>query len=129
MLPNSQGFCCLVGWLMFCHGLSRADVVTEWNELMLDAIRADNSGPTLASRASDGSQTDVPYVPSDAPGQWRRTPPFFRPPYTPQWRYVTLFCLAEVESFLPPPPPELESPEYAEAFNQVKALGSKNSTV
>jgi hypothetical protein len=82
---------------------------------------------TLAGRASDGSQTDVPYIPSDSPGQWRRTPPFFRPPYTPQWRYVTPFCLPEIESFLPPPPPELDSPEYAEAFNQVKALGSKNS--
>ncbi|MEO8429488.1 MAG: vanadium-dependent haloperoxidase [Verrucomicrobiota bacterium] len=84
---------------------------------------------TLASRASDGSQTDVPYIPSDAPGQWRRTPPSLRPPLTPQWRYVTPFCLPELEPFMPPPPPPLESPEYAEALNEVKAIGSLNSTV
>lgn len=83
----------------------------------------------LASRAADGSQTDVPYIPSDAPGQWRRTPPFFRPPLTPQWRYVDPFCLPELEPFMPPPPPPLESAEYAESLNQVKALGSLNSTV
>jgi PAP2 superfamily len=81
------------------------------------------------SRAADGSQTQVPYIPSDAPGQWRRTPPFFRPPLDPQWRYVTLFCLPDTESFLPPPPPSLDSPEYAEAFNQVKAIGSKTNSV
>ena len=84
---------------------------------------------TLESRETDRSQTDVPYIPSNAPGQWRRTPPFFRPPLTPQWRYVTLFCLPDTESFLPPPPLALESPEYAESLNQVKALGSKTSTV
>ncbi len=84
---------------------------------------------TIESREADGSQTDVPYIPSDAPGQWRRTPPFFRPPLTPQWRYVTPFCLPDLESFLPPPPPALDSPEYAEAFNQVKAIGSKTSSV
>ena len=84
---------------------------------------------TLESRAADGSQTDVPYIPSDVPGQWRRTPPFFRPPLTPQWRYVTPFCLPDLEPFMPPPPPALDSPEYAEAFNQVKAIGSLNSTV
>ena len=83
----------------------------------------------LESRSADGSSTDVPYIPSDAPGQWRRTPPFFRPPLTPQWRYVTPFCLSEIEPFLPPPPPALESAEYAEALNQVKAIGSATSTV
>src|SRR5207302_629064 len=62
---------------------------------------------TLDSREGDDSQSEVPYIPSDAPGQWRRTPPFFRPPLDPQWRYVTLFCLPDTESFLPPPPPAL----------------------
>jgi hypothetical protein len=84
---------------------------------------------TIQSRSADGSSTDVPYIVSHAPGQWSRTPPFFRPPLTPQWRSVTPFCLPEIESFLPPPPPALESAEYAEALNQVKAIGSKTSTV
>ncbi len=79
----------------------------------------------LAARANDGSATDVPYIPSDAPGQWRRTPPFFRPPLTPQWRYVKPFALPTLEPFAPPPPPALNSAEYADAFNTVKRLGEK----
>lgn len=82
---------------------------------------------TLASRQADGANTDIPYIPSDAPGQWRRTPPFFRPPLTPQWRHVKLFCLPEKEPFVPPPPPPLDSPEYAAAFNEVKAIGGVGS--
>ena len=82
----------------------------------------------LNLRSSDGSQTDVTYLPSNAPGQWQRTPPFFRPPLTPQWRYVTPFCLPTIEPFLPPPPPELASAEYAAALNEVKLIGSKTST-
>jgi hypothetical protein len=83
----------------------------------------------LESRVSDGASTDLPYIPSDEPGHWRRTPPFFRPPVTPQWRYVTPFAIQEIEPFVPPPPPPLDSPEYARAFEQVKMLGSKtNST-
>ncbi len=210
--------------LLIGHTVSviRADPVLDWNSLMIDAIRSDNSGPTLSSRnlailhtaiydavnsvvrthqpyrfqldapaetsaeaaaataayevmrslyqpflaraddlystwlatapqtsattngiklgreigqlalqdrSADGSSTDVPYIPSDAPGQWRRTPPFFRPPLTPQWRYVTPFCLPGLDTFMPPPPPALDSPEYAEALNEVKAIGSVNSTV
>ena len=93
-----------------------------------------NLGRTVAraildSRMGDGSSTDVPYIPSDLPGQWRRTPPFFRPPVTPHWRYVRLFALPDPAPFLPPPPPALESEAYAEAFQEVKALGGKGSTV
>jgi membrane-associated phospholipid phosphatase len=83
----------------------------------------------LQNRVADGSSTDVPYIPSDAPGAWRRTPPNFRPPLTPQWRYVTPFCLPGLEPFLPPPPPALNSLEYAESLNQVKAIGSMETTV
>ncbi len=83
----------------------------------------------LQNRVGNGSSTDVPYIPSDAPGAWRRTPPNFRPPLTPQWRYVTPFCLPELEPFLPPPPPALNSQEYAEALNQVKAIGSLESDI
>jgi hypothetical protein len=73
----------------------------------------------LDSRRSDGSTTDVPYIPSDAPGQWRRTPPFYRPPVTPQWGYVDPFCLPALDPYIPEPPPALDSPAYAAAFNEV----------
>lgn len=81
----------------------------------------------LQSRENDGISADKPYIPSAEPGQWRRTPPYFRPPSNPQWRDVKLFALPEKETFLPPPPPTLDSAEYAESLNEVKAIGAKNS--
>ena len=83
----------------------------------------------LGARAADGSATEVPYIPSNAPGAWRRTPPFFRPPLTPHWRYVKPFAVPDIEAFVPGPPPALESPEYAEALEQVRELGGSTSTV
>lgn len=81
----------------------------------------------IALRAADGSATDIPYIPSAKPGQWQRTPPFYRPPFTPQWRYVDTFCLPSLTPFLPSPPPRLDSPEYARDFEEVKELGARNS--
>jgi hypothetical protein len=46
---SSAGHCLLLT-LMFCVA-SRADVVTDWNNAALDAIRADNTQPPMASRA------------------------------------------------------------------------------
>ncbi len=83
----------------------------------------------LEARANDGAETEVPYIPSDRPGQWRRTPPYFRPPLTPHWRYVRPFALPEVEAYVPRPPPALESPIYASDYNTVKALGALRSSI
>lgn len=93
------------------------------------ALGRDLAALTLATRADDGANTTVPYIPSDAPGQWRRTPPFFRPPLTPHWRYVRPFALSELEPFVVPPPPALDSPEYAASLNEVKAIGRRDSTL
>lgn len=83
----------------------------------------------LEARAADGSSTDIPYIPSESPGQWRRTAPFFRPPLAPQWRYVTPFCLPDVEMIALIPPPALDSAEYAKALAEVQALGGSASTL
>jgi hypothetical protein len=83
----------------------------------------------IAARANDGATRDVPYVPFDEPGDWRRTPPFFRPPVDTQWRYVTPFALHEIEQFVPPGPPVLESEEWARDFNLTKDYGRANSSI
>jgi len=199
---------------------ARADVVTEWNALLLDAIRIEDNSPTLAARslailhtaiydsinsverthqpyfvdaetppgtsvevaaaaaanevllnlypterarfeeffsaflanvpsgpsrenglalgvrvahqilewrASDGVSTTVPYIPNPAPGHWRRTPPFFRPPDSPQCPFVTPFAMVEGNQFRPPGPPPMTSHRYADDLNQVKELGAVNS--
>ncbi len=91
------------------------------------ALGRETAFQVLALRGSDGSATDVPYIPSSAPGQWQRTPPFYRPPLTPHWRYVKTFCLPALEPFLPLPPPSLDSPEYARDWEEVSILGRKDS--
>ena len=116
---------------------SRADALYQIHMAVLPATAALYSvalgervaGEMLESRSVDGSTTSVPYIPSDAPGQWRRTPPFYRPPLDPHWRYVTPFCLPDIEPFAPTNLPAVDSAEYAAAFNEVKALGGKNSVV
>ena len=82
----------------------------------------------LEARSSDGSSTQVPYIPSDKPGAWRRTPPFFRPPELPQWGRVKPFALTNGAQFRPPGPPQLGSARFASDYNEVISLGSKNST-
>jgi membrane-associated phospholipid phosphatase len=207
--------------LLVLPSLVRANIATDWTEVMLDAIRVDNSAPTLASRnlailqisvydavnslvrthqpyhsqldapagtspeatvagaaheilialyppvraradsqleddlarlgsadavrdgvalgrevarrmlalrEADGANTQVPYIPSDAPGQWRRTAPFFRPPTDPHWRFVRLFGVPATAPFVAAPPPGLDSAAYADAFNEVKSVGIRGST-
>jgi hypothetical protein len=93
------------------------------------ALGRDVAFRVLHARAADGSNTEVPYIPSDEPGAWRRTPPFFRPPFTPHWRYVLPFCVPDLEPFVPGPPPALDSPEYARDLNEVKLIGGVNSSI
>ena len=95
------------------------------NGIGLGEFVADN---ILDWHANDGSSTSVPYVPSAEPGAWRRTPPFFRPPELPQWPYIMCFALTNGAQLRPAGPPPLSSAQYAENFNQVKALGAANST-
>jgi hypothetical protein len=45
----------------------------------------------------------------------------------PQWPTLIPFAVTEIERFRPAPPPALTSAEYAAAFNDVKALGARDS--
>jgi membrane-associated phospholipid phosphatase len=82
----------------------------------------------LAWRSTDGSATQVSYVPGTAPGDWQPTPPAFAPATAPQWGHVTPFCIPSDSAFRAPPPPALTSAAYTAAFNEVKSLGAANST-
>jgi len=81
----------------------------------------------LAWRANDGSAISVPYVPGTEPGQWRPTPPDYTVAWGPEWGKVKTFAIASTAPYLPPPPPALDSPEYAAALNQVESLGALDS--
>ena len=82
----------------------------------------------LKSHENDGCSMQVSYVPQFAPGKWRRTPPFLRPPELVQWAdKVQPFALKTPDQFRPPAPPALDSAGYAEDYNELKKIGGKTS--
>ncbi len=89
----------------------------------------------LAARANDGSKIDavgqpINYTYGQLPGQWRADP--LHPnaqPLTPDWGGVRPFVIQSATQFGAPPPPAITSLAYAQAYEQVKALGAVNSTV
>src|SRR5262249_42057707 len=84
----------------------------------------------LALRADDGSSAVVTYTPPNKdPGQWQPTPPDFSAAGNVHVPFITPFAVESSSQFRPGPPPALSSTEDATDFNEVKALGSKDSTV
>jgi hypothetical protein len=84
----------------------------------------------LAWRADDGwTAAPLAYVLPPLPGLWQPTPPGFLAATFSQLPNAEPFALVTSTQYLPARPPTLTSPEYAEAFNEVKELGSATSTV
>jgi hypothetical protein len=83
-------------------------------------------------RANDGSFPANPeiFVGGNDVGEWRPTLPAFAPMATPWLGAVAPFTLKDSTQLLPaPPPPNVGSGEYAQDYNEVKALGRVNSAV
>jgi hypothetical protein len=84
---------------------------------------------TLALRADDHSQHAEPrvgieFITSNDPGKWRQDPISLIPlALGAHWGEVTPFVMQSASQFRTPPPPALNSPEYAAAYNEVKRLG------
>jgi len=82
----------------------------------------------INARANDGSFPPNPevFTGGTAPGEWRPTPTAFAPMSAPWFGAVVPFVLNDSAGLLPePPPPDLLSIEYEEAYNEVKALGAR----
>lgn len=93
-----------------------------------------NLGKTAAQlilliRSGDHSQHAEPrlgvdYFPSMDPGKWRQDPISLIPvALGAHWGEVTPFVMESASQFRIPPPPAMESAEYAAAYNEVKRLG------
>src|SRR5262249_6294401 len=84
----------------------------------------------LALRVNDGSNAQpIPYVFGNAPGDYQSTPPNFpKQPQFTHWSRVTPFALESAGQFRPGGPPKPTSDRYADTFEQVKSLGTANST-
>lgn len=84
----------------------------------------------IAARANDGSTPPQFHVPAGtAPGEWQTTPSC--PPsggILLHWRSVAPFGIEASDQFRSAPPPPLLSRRYAADFNEVKRVGSAEST-
>lgn len=79
----------------------------------------------LALRANDGADAPMDYTPGDQPGDYRPDP--LHPDQMaigPDWNNVLPFVIRSGDQFAAPPPPELTSQVYTDAFNEVKNLGA-----
>jgi hypothetical protein len=83
----------------------------------------------LALRVGDGSEIAEPrvgvdFITSDQPGKWRQDPISLIPlALGARWGEVRPFVLESGAQFRTPPPPAMDSAEYAAAYNEVKRLG------
>ena len=109
-------------------GLSKDDGV---------AIGQAAAAAILARRSSDHATELVIYTPGTGPGDWQPTPnpvPFdppaaadLLPAVVPGWGNVTPFVILRSSQFEPNGAPRLTSKQYADEYNEVKAIGEKNS--
>jgi hypothetical protein len=83
----------------------------------------------LALKTNDGSahaepRLGIEFFPSNAAGKWRQDPISQVPlAIGAFWSQVAPFVMQSATQFRAPAPPEMTSPEYAAAFNEVKLLG------
>lgn len=95
------------------------------------AVGADVARAAIQARATDGTEaaaTADGVGPAD-PGRWRPTPPAYAAPLVPGWGAVAPFGVPSASAFLPPPPPALDSSDYAAEVAEVKMLGSASESL
>lgn len=83
----------------------------------------------VAARSGDGLEANVPYTPSSGPGRWQPTPPGFLAALTPWLGQMRPFTMTKAAQFLPRGPAHLDSRRWARDYEQVRVLGSVNSTL
>ena len=84
----------------------------------------------IAARANDVSAVPEFYLPTSTdPGQWQLTPSCTAAGgNSVHWLELKPFGVADATAFVAGPPPALTSNEYTKDFDEVKRVGSKNST-
>lgn len=81
----------------------------------------------IALRAGDGMGDPVVYEPVLEPGHWRPTWPEYRAAKDPGYGRVTPFGLESADQFPRSVPPAIDSPEYFEAWDEVRRIGGLTS--
>lgn len=93
----------------------------EWGKKIAEKI--------LAKRATAGHDKPIPgeYA-SREQGKWRETPPGFRPAVLPHVAKVTPFVLKSPDQFRAPPPPALDSQQFADELAEIVRIGARDGS-
>jgi hypothetical protein len=78
----------------------------------------------LSLRADDGADLPESYRPQTTPGVYVPT----TIPAASQWPLRKPWIMTSADQFRPGPPPDLKSELWARDYNEIKALGAKNSS-
>ena len=81
----------------------------------------------IEHRSEDGWTDEGMYTFRSGPGQYQTTPPWEGFTLLPAFGSATPFSFDDPTRFAPPPPPALDSPEYAAALNEVREHGDSAS--
>jgi hypothetical protein len=107
---------------------NRLQKIETWRAVQGAAVGRKVALAILDWRTADGSEApNLPYLPPPLPGLWQPAAPGQVAGFV-QFQHVEPFGLLTPSQFLPAAPPQLNSAEYAAAFNQVKDVGSATST-
>ena len=88
------------------------------------AVGEQAAAAVLALRADDGAAAPESYRPHTTAGVYVPTVI----PAVPQWPQRKPWVMTSADQFRPGPPPSLTSDLWARDYNEIKALGAKNST-
>ncbi|MEW6332130.1 MAG: vanadium-dependent haloperoxidase [Pseudomonadota bacterium] len=88
------------------------------------AVGEKAAAAVLALRAGDGAATPESYRPRTTPGNYVPTVI----PAVPQWPQRKPWLMARADQFRPAPPPKFASKQWARDYQEIKAIGAKNSS-
>jgi PAP2 superfamily len=88
------------------------------------AVGEQAAATILASRADDGAIAPSTYRPHTSPGIYVPT----TLPAVPHWGKRRPWAMTSGDQFRPGPPPSLTSDTWARDYNEIKAVGGKNSS-
>ncbi len=102
-----------------------AEVPAGSAKMVGSAVGKYTATQTLNARRRDGSDVNKTYIAGTLPGQHRPDPINPNQGFLgPDWGHVKPFVMTSGSQFRVPPPPALDSAEYAAAFQEVKDYGS-----
>lgn len=107
--------------------LSQAREVSGYEEGVQLGIAA--AAAIIRLRQGDGHEKQGDYTPMSKPGDYQYTPGWDGWVLKPDFDQARPFAMRSVDQFRSPPPPALESPEYAASYKEVKGYGGKRSSV